>query len=324
MAKIIDFHAHILGDPFARLSKFPLSKRLSEIISHDKVHHLRKQARAWMKPIASSLHSAQTMVRHFPDFTRRQLDELVGLLPLPSLLVEATPSDLLEEMDEAGVELAVVIAHPPLISNDFIIETCEANPRLIPVVNIPIGTFKPGLALKEYVKRGAKALKIHAAADGEGPESPRYRKLILTASELGLPVIIHTGCIQSRLLYKQPSHGEARIFSKWFEKYPETPFILAHMNFHEPHVALDICEDFPNVFVDTSWQPAEVIGEAARRIGADRVLFGTDWPLVGNNLKIGRERVERCLDIGLLNQTQVQLILGENARKLLGQTLDAS
>jgi predicted TIM-barrel fold metal-dependent hydrolase len=221
------------------------------------------------------------------------------------------------------VDFAVTIAHPPTISNDFIMELAMENPRFLPVVNIPRGTPKPGQTLKRFVQRGAKAVKIHPASDGEGVESPRYRALIKAAAELGIPVILHTGCIHAPYLYKDPNQGGAELFSRWFETYKEVKFVLAHMNFHDPNTAFDLCEEFPQLYVDTSWQPAEAIGEAARRIGADRVLFASDWPLVGDNIRIARKRVDECFEIGLLNQEQTRLILGENAAKLLGIPLNA-
>lgn len=120
--------------------------------------------------------------------------------------------------------------------------------------------------------RSAPRHKIHAASDGEGLDSPRYRELLEVAREKNLPVILHAGCIQNRLFYKDPECGRAELFAPWFEGYPEVSFILAHMNFHEPHKAIELAELHSNVFLDNSWQPPEIIGEAVRRVGAERVL----------------------------------------------------
>jgi predicted TIM-barrel fold metal-dependent hydrolase len=185
-------------------------------------------------------------------------------------------------------------------------------------VFVPSGTAKPGDALKEYADRGAVAVKIHPAADGEGVDSPRYKTLIRSASEVGLPVILHTGCFHSHALYKDPAQGQAQRFSEWFETYKDVRFVLAHMNFHEPNVAFDLMEEHANLYADTSWQPAEVVGEAVRRVGAERVLFGTDWPFVGNNLDVGLARVRDCIESGVMTEEQSKLILGENAAKLFG------
>lgn len=287
------------------------------LVSSSKLGRLRKQARHLLKPVSGSMHRAQTAVRIIPAPARKGLDILSGLVPLPTLLVESTSSDLLERMDEAGIERAVVIAHPPLISNEMVLALAEDEPRIIPVVNISKGTEKPGAQLKAYVQRGARALKIHPAADGEGVGSPRYRALLKVASEENIPVIVHTGCIHSHVLFKDPEQGHAERFSPWFRNFPEVQFILAHMNFHDPAIALDLVEEYPNVHVDTSWQPTEVIAEAVRRVGASRVLFATDWPFVGDNLRVSLKRIRECVDSGLLNASDSELILGKNAAKLL-------
>ena len=184
-------------------------------------------------------------------------------------------------------------------------------------MNIAKSTGKPAAELERYFQAGARVLKIHPAADGEGPSSKRYRTLLASAENLKLPVIIHTGCLHSRLLYKNASFGNAELFKPWFKDFPNIQFVLAHMNFHKPNVAMDLACEFQNVFVDTSWQPAETIGEAVRRIGAERVLFGSDWPLLGNNLSVGLQRIEDCLRTGLVTRADAELIRGKNALRLL-------
>jgi predicted TIM-barrel fold metal-dependent hydrolase len=205
-----------------------------------------------------------------------------------------------------------------------VLEVCRDHAeRLVPVVNVARGTDSPGRKLEDYLEQGARALKIHAAADGEGPDSPRYRELLEVARARKLPVILHTGCIHNRLFYKQPDFGRVEAFAPWFEAYAEIPFVLAHMNFHEPQKAIELGELHANVMVDTSWQPPEMIGEAIHRLGARRVLFGSDWPFVGGNLAIGKKRIEEGVASGAYSQEDADLVLGGNAMKLLLGGVDA-
>lgn len=307
MSRVIDSHAHVFPD---RL------RQVTPGITHAPLFELRKRARSWLKPVAGSLHKAQTILRHLPTPARRVFDELSGVIPIPTLLLESTASDLIEAMEDDGIDRTLVIAHPPLVTNEFVLNRCEEQPQLSAVVNIPASESDPADALGRYVKRGAVALKIHPAADGEGPDSPRYHELIKAAAKLELPVIVHTGCIHTHALYKDPLQGRADLFKSWFEDYPSVKFVLAHMNYHEPSIAIDLMEQYPNVYTDTSWQPAEVIGEAVRRVGAERILFGTDWPIVGNNHSVGLARIRDCVECGLITESQSALILGENAAKL--------
>ncbi|MGK5085560.1 amidohydrolase family protein [Bdellovibrionota bacterium FG-1] len=307
MPLIIDSHAHIFPNPLQQFT--PENVRVP-------IEAIRRRARSWLKPVVGSLHKAQVFLRHIPEPARFALDEISGLAPLPSLLFESTSSDLIASMDEDSINFALVLAHPPMISNESIMQECKNEPRLLSVVNIPAGTARPGVVLKNFIKQGAKALKIHPAADSDGPKSPRYRLLLKAAEDLGIPVIIHTGCLNSHLFYRNPQLGQAQRYENWFETYPHLRFILAHMNFHEPLIALDLMEKHNNLFADTSWQPAEIIGEAVRRVGAERILFGTDWPFIGNNLDIGLARVRDCIESGVVTEAQSELILGQNALKL--------
>ncbi|MGK5087870.1 amidohydrolase family protein [Bdellovibrionota bacterium FG-2] len=310
MRLIIDSHVHMFPDPLRKLAPGLASGSLAQT---------RKFLRLWRRPISRTLHKLQTLMRHFPTPALKALDEFGGFAPLPGLLIESTLADLIEAMQDAKTNRAVIIAHPPLCPNELVLDACAEFPRLIPAVNLAPGTRDPKRTLQKYHRLGAKFLKIHPAADGQGVDYAQYLTLIKTACDLGLPIIIHTGSLYSHLLYKDPAQGDAERFKKWFRDFPAT-FILAHMNMHSPMVAIDLAEEFPNVVIETSWQPAEIIGEAVRRIGAERVIFGSDWPIVGDNIKIGIERIDEAVLGGLIQAEQAQMILGGNATRLFGIT----
>lgn len=329
---VIDFHAHIFPNPIEKLLPLvpklvppgkagqKLKPYLNEMTLRMGLGLGRRMARQFLQPVSERMHTAQVWMRHLPPLARSGLDAMGGVATLPRLLVESTTDDLIEAMDAAGVDQTLVIAHPPYATNEMVLEACQMNSdRLIPVVNVPKTAEDPAAALREYVAQGARVLKIHAAADGEGVDSARYQALLEVAQQLRLPVILHTGCIQNRLFYKDPSWGRAEQFAPWFEAYRDVTFCLAHMNFHEPLKALDLCELYSNLVVDTSWQPPEVIGEAVRRLGAERVLFGTDWPFVGENIALGKARIEEGVEAEVYSREDADLVLGGNALRILAR-----
>lgn len=294
----IDFHTHI----------FPV-RTLPEIA--------KPWVQKWARPFSEFFHRTQPLIRHLPAPLRGGLDAVGGLGTLPHFLVEAGASDLLSAMARSDIDRAVVIAHPPFASNELILQVCSEHSELFPVVNVDPNESSPVKKLREYHQKGARALKIHAPTDGLDLNSPHYKKLLTTATDLHLPVILHTGCLHLPVVYKEPSHGEVENLEPWFKKFPSTVFILAHMNFHFPERAIALAEKYPLLNLDTSWQPAETISEAVRRIGSERILFASDWPLGGNNLAIARKRVQECVDHGMITKEDESRILGENAAEIL-------
>ncbi len=314
-----DSHVHVFPDLAAWITPRVARGPLAGVVTEGQVNFFRNQARRWSKPFASALHRLQPVLRVLPPGVREGVDEVASLAPVPRLLVESSAADLERAMEKAELSGALVVAQPPYSSNELVLDLARQNPnRLFAAVNIPPGTPRVAAVLKKHREQGAKALKIHPAADGEGPKTTRYMNLLRAASELGMPVILHSGRFSTHAFFRKPEAGDPTVFRDWFKSFPQTRFVLAHMNLHEPDVAMDLAEEFPNVFLSTSWQPAETIGEAVRRVGAERVLFASDWPIVGDNIRVGLRRIDECVDAGLITGEQAGLVAGENAYKVFG------
>jgi predicted TIM-barrel fold metal-dependent hydrolase len=314
----IDSHVHVFPDLAEWLTPRIAKGPLAGVVTEGQVNFFRNQARRWSKPFASALHRLQPAMRMLPNAVREGVDEIASLAPVPRLLVESSPSDLKRAMEKSSLDRAVVVAQPPFTTNELVLELAQEDLRFLAAVNIPPGTPRVAAVLKKYKEAGAKALKIHPAADGEGPKTTRYVNLLKAANELGLPVILHTGIWNTHTFFRKPSAGNPEVFRDWFKNFPNIRFILAHMNLHEPHVAMDLAQEFSNLYLSTSWQPAETIAEAVRRVGDDRVLFASDWPIVGENFKVGLHRIEDCVSGGLITFEQAEKVLGLNAVRVFG------
>lgn len=284
----IDTHTHIYPTLDERLKLAGLDVSLPKIKG---AKLLKSLAKGPQSKVNKLLQSAAPMIRSLPKEAQAYADKLHGAASLGGTISHSSTEDLLESMDKNGIASSIVIAHPPLISNEFVLAACENEKRLYPVVNIPKGEADPQDLLKSYIARGAVALKIHAAADGFKSDDPHYLGLLEVANQAKLPVIIHTGCIHVQPFYKDPEMGHAQRFVHWFSDYSDINFILAHMNYHYPEKAIEFCEKFENVFCDCSWQPSAVIEEALGRI-PEKIMFGTDWPIVGSNQEVMMKRVK--------------------------------
>jgi hypothetical protein len=90
--------------------------------------------------------------------------------------------------------------------------------------------------------------------------------------------------------------------------------ILGHMGgyFHVDE-AIEVAEQHPNIVLETSATPyPEKIREAVERIGAERVVFGSDGPVSSPVLE--RQKVM----IAGLSPADTALVLGGNAARLMG------
>ncbi len=72
-------------------------------------------------------------------------------------------------------------------------------------------------------------------------------------------------------------------------RHPDARIIMAHMTGIGRRGVQDV-EELPNVYVDTSggWYDSEMVEYAVRHMGAERVLFGSDYPGRDYAPQIGR------------------------------------
>jgi hypothetical protein len=104
--------------------------------------------------------------------------------------------------------------------------------------------------------------------------------------EHDVPVQMHTGW--SATLTRPGAGRGYRAAWRWAEdigailtEYPDVKFILAHTGGElatpDGWEAVRLAFSFDNAYVDTAKSPPEIVSEVVRGIGAERVLFGSDW-----------------------------------------------
>jgi predicted TIM-barrel fold metal-dependent hydrolase len=100
--------------------------------------------------------------------------------------------------------------------------------------------------------------------------------------------------------------------------FPEVAFIFAHFGGGLPYYALmpEVTESLSNVYFDSAATPylyrPEVYAVSAIATGADRILFGSDFPLIRQG------RAIRGVREGNLSDADMDRVLGANVTDLLG------
>ncbi len=148
-------------------------------------------------------------------------------------------------------------------------------------------------------------VKLHPLLDGYHPNDPTVHPLYELLVERGLPVLIHCG----HPIFTLPwSIEEAAV------AFPGLTVILGHMghgNIVYINGSIDVAERNPNVYLETSGMPMHTkILEAVRRVGPDRVLYGSDAPFHHPSVEIQKVMVSG------LSADLVERVLGDNARRL--------
>jgi len=63
------------------------------------------------------------------------------------------------------------------------------------------------------------------------------------------------------------------------KRFPDLTFVLCHIGLADKEDTIALARQCDNIILETSGQPVQGIREAAAAIGADRIIFGSDWPL---------------------------------------------
>jgi uncharacterized protein len=224
----------------------------------------------------------------------------VGEFPLFDVRLDR--DGLVALMEEQGIEGCVVF-HPDNAYVRGVVESVPgayglvwSNPRL------------PGYLdeAREFLDHPRfLGMKLHPLLDGYHPNDPAVHPLVELLLERDLPVLIHCG----HPIFTLPWSIEELAVN-----FPEAKIVLGHMghgNVVYINGSIDVAERNPNVYLETSGMPMHTkIKEAVRRVGPERVLYGSDAPFHHPEVEILKVRLSG------LEPELVDRVLGANGRAL--------
>jgi len=239
-----------------------------------------------------------------------------------------TVNDILEKMRNNGIDYSVTanFAPPKIIHNNNLwnLQEGKNHPELVPLVS-----FHPEMEgsfdkiLDSYINEGAKGIKIHPMAQGFDPNDNRLEPLYKRCNELSFPIVFHCGRVSNARLN---SYSDIDVLLHVISRYPDIPFVLTHMADGNVEDVLNVSRQYNNVYFDTSivitgydalakvnepsWLDDKIVIDVVNAIGADRLLFGSDYPWGSPS-----DDLKRFLKMDLTPE-QKKKILGLNAIKL--------
>ena len=239
----------------------------------------------------------------------------------------ATAEELIAAMDEDGVDRSVVMGFgwtdPGLAgaANDYIVDSVSRFPdRLVGFGGVNPAWGKGAAAEAERCARaGLRGLgEMHPDSQGfELGDGEVMAPIADVAREFGLMITTHSS---EPVGHQYPGKGKTRPEALWdlIEAFPDVKLICAHWGGGLPFYTLmpEIEDALRNVYFDTAASPflydARIFEVTASLVGADRILLGSDFPLLRPS------RLLTQLNDSALSAREKQAISGENAVRLLG------
>lgn len=222
------------------------------------------------------------------------------------------PEKVVAIMDRCGIDKAVVStyrnapgADPGII--EYVAEGTAKYPgRLIPFVRLnPRYGDLAIKALDRAVKKfGFQGVKLHPASYNLIPCGDVTVNIFRRAADYDIPVLLH--CTDEMMCL--PLQIEMAM-----ERSPRTKVIFAHLGgFCHTEDVIRVCERKENAYIDTSEVPnSHKIKQAVSRLGAKRILFGTDIPTDNPELEIYKIKAAN------LGKEAENMIFFQNAAGLL-------
>jgi hypothetical protein len=216
----------------------------------------------------------------------------------------------------------------PPVTNDFVAKAMKDSPDVF----IGFASVDPWAGKKavDEVKRaveelGLRGFKFHPATQAFYPNDKQFYPIYQAIARYGLPLLFHTGT--TGIGAGLPGGGGIKLggcrpipyMDDVAADFPDTPMILAHPSWPWQDESLAMAVHKPNVYIDLSgWSPkyfSPTLIQYANSMIPDKVLFGTDYPL------ITPARWLSAFEKAPFKDEVRSGILFENANRLLGLKL---
>ena len=230
--------------------------------------------------------------------------------------------DLLYTLDTNKIDALVTCAPYSSIgkdrtydeANQFLAESMNKAPRrILPLVRVNPHLKENALeSIQRFVGgKGFYGVKVHPRNEAFAINSEDLAFPIAElASKLKVPILIHTG--------EPDTYGFAQptLVGDLADAFPDLTLIIGHMGKRLYEDAICVARWFENIILETSFRSHRDIARAVKRVGADRVVYGSDMPFGVPDIEMMKIRV--C-DI---TPEEKDWVLGDSMARILGLAVD--
>ncbi len=252
----------------------------------------------------------------YPDKIAAKATESIGKFYDLPMRYGGTAAEMIRESRNAGITHSVVfsVATKPSQAasiNRFISEEVNAEKgRLVGLGAVHPDSENQREDIENLVSLGLKGVKLHPDIQAVALDDPRCLEIYRICREFDLTVLIHMGDL--RYDYSAPDR-----LIRVLEEFPGLRVIGAHLGgWSVWEEAENKLNRFENLMVDCSSTLAFMEPERARDLirgyGAERVLFGTDYPMWDF-----KDELKRFDALGLRSD-EAERILWKNSAEIFG------
>jgi predicted TIM-barrel fold metal-dependent hydrolase len=256
---------------------------------------------------------------------RQEMATYFGMRDLPT-----DPADMVATYERLGLLGCIFSIDTETVEggaycgNDYVADIADDHPdRFIGFASVDPWKGEAAVAeLERSVRdRGLRGLKMHPSTQRFFPNDPQHYPLWAKASELGIPILFHTG--QTGVGTGQPGgkgvrfkYAHPMLLDDVAADFPDLTIIMAHPAVPWQEEQLAVVLHKGNVFMDLSgWSPKyfrPILRHYLKSLIADKALFGSDYPV------IQPERWLQDFEQLELSDEAREKILISNAARLLG------
>jgi uncharacterized protein len=235
-------------------------------------------------------------------------------------------ADLYRSLNMAAVvftvDAATATGHPAISSEEIAAKAAEHSDVLIPFGSVdPRRADAVERARSLVADHGVKGFKFHPSLQAFAPNDLAFYPLWEEIESLGVPALFHTG--QTGIGAGLPGGrgiklrlSDPMLIDDVAADFPGLTVILAHPSVPWAASSISIATHKANAYIDLSgWSPKYFPADLVRAANSylqDKVLFGTDYPL------LTPERWLRDFDALDFKPAAKAKILKANAVKVLG------
>ncbi len=205
-------------------------------------------------------------------------------------------------------------------ANSYLLSAAAASDgRLIPFCSVnPAWGEDAVKEVERCVARGARGIgELHPdTQDFDITDYDVMSPIMDAAREMGLVVLVHSSEPVGHCYAGKGKTTPDKLIA-FIQNFPRNKIVCAHWGGGLPFYALmpEVRKSLENVYFDTAASPflytPDVFETVARIVGAEKILLGTDYPL------LTQTRLLQQMHNSPLSDAEKSLILGKNAQKLL-------